>query len=126
MCEIFLLLLQLRQSCCNLALIYKSPDKKIVKQLYSKSINNAVEIANKNYTDSMRMIMENLHFSRVLNDDFISSKTRAVIQLVKDIVEKGNDKLIIVSQWTQQLHIIASHLHVLNRRRHVRSINWRN
>lgn len=34
---------------------------------------------------------------------------KAVLSTVKDILQKG-DKLIIVSQWTSMLNIVASHL----------------
>lgn len=35
---------------------------------------------------------------------------RALLDLVRDILQKGDDKLIIVSQWTGLLDVIASHL----------------
>lgn len=35
---------------------------------------------------------------------------RKLLDTVKEILQKGNDKLIIVSQWAMLLEVIASHL----------------
>jgi len=35
---------------------------------------------------------------------------RTLLNMVKEILQKDEDKLIIVSQWTALLNVIASHL----------------
>jgi len=35
---------------------------------------------------------------------------KVLLDIVKKILQKGNDKLIIVSQWAALLEVIASHL----------------
>jgi len=38
---------------------------------------------------------------------------KALLDLVIQILQKGDDKLIIVSQWTKLLDVIASHLSMI-------------
>jgi len=41
---------------------------------------------------------------------YITIQMKALLDMVKEILQKDNDKLIIVSQWAKLLEVIASHL----------------
>lgn len=55
-----------------------------------------------------RRITENLFTAEtVFQKDRISSKMRTLLNLVKEILQKNEDKLVIVSQWIALLDIIT-------------------
>ncbi|XP_016909041.1 transcription termination factor 2 [Apis cerana] len=127
--EILVLLLRLRQICVHPSLIYSMLDQEDMKEsgmietenldpnLLSQinnmtlkdSENNEEEEDNKIDIGVDRRVATNLLTSKnpVFKSDRISSKIKMVLEKVKEILEK-NDKLIIVSQWTSTLNIIAS------------------
>lgn len=126
--EILVLLLRLRQVCCHPALIHAMLDQEDVKQsgimemenvdadLLSQLHNislNAIENADEEEDIGIdKNVIGNLLTSEnpVFDDDRISSKMKMLLDMVKEILQKGDDKLIIVSQWAKLLDIIASHL----------------
>ncbi|XP_012532592.1 transcription termination factor 2 [Monomorium pharaonis] len=127
--EILVLLLRLRQVCCHPALIHAMLDQEDVKQsgimdmenvntdILSRMNNislNEIDPENPEEKDIGidERVVENLLTADnpVFADDRISSKMKILLDTVKEILQKGNDKLIIVSQWAMLLEIIASHL----------------
>ncbi|XP_029158221.1 transcription termination factor 2 isoform X2 [Nylanderia fulva] len=123
--EILMLLLRLRQLCCHPALIHAMLDQDDVKQsgimdenvdpdLLSRvsniSLNGIDNMEEENDVDEK--IVGNLLTAEnpVFDNDRISSKMRILLNMVKEILQKDEDKLIIVSQWATLLDIIASHL----------------
>ncbi|KMQ96635.1 transcription termination factor 2 [Lasius niger] len=124
--EILVLLLRLRQLCCHPALIHAMLDQDDVKQsgimeenvdpdLLSRVSNISLSgIDNTEEEDESidERITGNLLTAEnpVFDDDRISSKMRILLNLVEEILQKGEDKLIIVSQWATLLNVIASHL----------------
>ncbi|KYQ50706.1 Transcription termination factor 2 [Trachymyrmex zeteki] len=124
--EILVLLLRLRQICCHPALIHAMLDQEDLQQsgimdienvdfdLLSRMHNislNGIDNEEENAGVDQR-IMGNLLTAEnpVFEEDRISSKMKMLLDLVKKILRKSDDKLIIVSQWTMLLEIIASHL----------------
>ncbi|XP_034935970.1 transcription termination factor 2-like [Chelonus insularis] len=59
-----------------------------------------------------KRVTENLltRTNPVFNKSRVSSKHRAVLERIKEIIQNGNEKIIIVSQWTSHLKIIAENL----------------
>ncbi|KYN02202.1 PREDICTED: transcription termination factor 2 [Cyphomyrmex costatus] len=125
--EILVLLLRLRQVCCHPALIHAMLDQEDLQQsgimdienvdmdLLSRVHNislNGIDNKEEENTGVDRRIMENLLTidNPVFDDDRISSKMKVLLNMVKDILQRDNDKIIIVSQWTMLLEVIASHL----------------
>ncbi|XP_014225120.1 transcription termination factor 2 isoform X1 [Trichogramma pretiosum] len=122
--EILVLLLRLRQMCCHPALIHSMLDKQdaeisgleeddnsseLLKKLQNMSINENEEV-DEHVVDYKidDQVVSNLLTKKnpVFNDDRKSSKTRSILQTIKEIINKG-DKLIVVSQWTSYLNILA-------------------
>ncbi|KAG5345372.1 TTF2 factor, partial [Acromyrmex heyeri] len=125
--EILMLLLRLRQVCCHPALIHAMLDQEDLQQSGIMDIENVdsnllsrvhnmsltgVDNKEKENAGIDQRIMENLLTAEnpVFDDDRISSKMKVLLNIVKKILQKSNDKLIIVSQWTSLLEVIASHL----------------
>ncbi|XP_072743655.1 transcription termination factor 2 [Anoplolepis gracilipes] len=128
--EILVLLLRLRQFCCHPALIHSMLDQDDMKQsgiieadnvdddLVSRVNNISLneidnEIDNEEEDTSIdQIITENLLTTEnpVFNDDRISSKMKILLKMVEEILQNGEDKMIIVSQWTSLLNVIAGHL----------------
>ncbi|KYQ52658.1 Transcription termination factor 2 [Trachymyrmex zeteki] len=123
--EILMLLLRLRQICCHPALIHAMLDHEDLQQcnvidvenvdfnLLSRMHNMSLEVDNEEKNaDVDGRIMGNLLTveNPVFKHDRISSKMKMLLDLVNKILRKSDDKLIIVSQWTMLLEIIASHL----------------
>ncbi|XP_011647072.2 transcription termination factor 2, partial [Pogonomyrmex barbatus] len=126
--EILVLLLRLRQVCCHPALIHAMLDQEDVKQsgmmdienvdadLLSRvnniSLNGIEDNTEENEIGIDQRIVGNVLTSEnpVFDDDRISSKMRVLLNTVKQILQKDDDKLIIVSQWATLLDVIATHL----------------
>ncbi|XP_070160538.1 transcription termination factor 2-like [Polyergus mexicanus] len=124
--EILVLLLRLRQLCCHPALIHAMLDQDDVKQSGIMDTDNVgPELLSQVNSISLNEIdkeEEDVNINEriegnllttenpVFDDDRISSKMRILLKMVEEILQKGEDKLIIVSQWTTLLDVIASHL----------------
>ncbi|KYM75325.1 Transcription termination factor 2 [Atta colombica] len=125
--EILMLLLRLRQICCHPALIHAMLDQEDLQQSGIMDIENVdsnllsrvhnmsltgVDNEEKENAGIDQRIMENLLTAEnpVFDNDRISSKMKMLLDIVKKILQKSNDKLIIVSQWAALLEVIASHL----------------
>ncbi|XP_043498526.1 transcription termination factor 2 [Polistes fuscatus] len=125
--EILVLLLRLRQICCHPSLIHAMLDQNDLEQsgivdennediisrvnnmsLYDNEENQ--DINNKEIGIDQR-VSKNLLTSTnpVFESDRLSSKMKALFNVVKEVIEK-KDKLIIVSQWSSMFDIIGSHL----------------
>nr|XP_031835542.1 transcription termination factor 2 isoform X1 [Nomia melanderi] len=126
--EILVLLLRLRQICVHPSLIHamldqedmkesgitetENMDPKLIMQMNGISLTDREEDEeNEQEIGIDRRVVANLLTSTnpVFQTDRASSKMKAVLGTVKDILQKG-DKLIIVSQWTSMLNIVASYL----------------
>ncbi|KYN18069.1 Transcription termination factor 2 [Trachymyrmex cornetzi] len=125
--EILVLLLRLRQICCHPALIHamldqedlqqsgimdiENVDSNLLSRVHNMSLTGVDNEEEENAGVDQR-IMENVLTAEnpVFDDDRISSKMKMLLNIVKEILQKNNDKLIIVSQWTALLEVVASHL----------------
>ncbi|XP_050470437.1 transcription termination factor 2 isoform X1 [Bombus huntii] len=126
--EILVLLLRLRQICVHPSLIHSMLDEEDIEDsdirekedvnsdLLSQMNNITLEESENNEEETNekeigidRRVASNLLTSKnpVFKCDRVSSKIRKVLDTVTDILQK-NDKIIIVSQWTSTLNIIAS------------------
>ncbi|KOC64565.1 Transcription termination factor 2 [Habropoda laboriosa] len=130
--EILVLLLRLRQICVHPSLIHSMLDQNVMKETEIMEIENVdlvSQIGNITLEDSEnnleenneeeigvdRRVATNLLTSKnsVFKPDRISSKLKMVFHKVEEILQQ-NDKMIIVSQWTSTLHIIASYLSLIH------------
>ncbi|XP_014213023.1 transcription termination factor 2-like [Copidosoma floridanum] len=126
--EILVLLLRLRQMCCHPALIHKMLDRMdaelngiedaenlnedILQQLQNMSIkeDENVDEDAANYKFDTKIATNLLTKNNpVFSNNRRSSKVRAVLKKIKEVLEKG-DKLIVVSQWTEFLKVVAQNL----------------
>ncbi|CAD6208407.1 GSCOCG00003415001-RA-CDS [Cotesia congregata] len=128
--QILVLLLRLRQICCQPALIHKMLDQEEMEMnglendvLTAKMMKMNISISTSEHGDDDdddddddeeeeigvdQRITENLLTSDnpVFDVSRKSSKLQVIIDIVRDILEK-NEKMIIVSQWTSYLNIIG-------------------
>lgn len=131
--EILVLLLRLRQVCCHLSLIHAMLDQDdldqsgiggghdvdadILMRMSNVGINKSLFDDNDDAGggDDDMGVDERVKNNLLTSDNPVfererkSSKIRAVIKLVSDIVKK-DEKVIIVSQWTTLLNIVAENL----------------
>ncbi|XP_066588930.1 transcription termination factor 2 [Prorops nasuta] len=131
--EILVLLLRLRQICCHPALIHSMLDQEEIAQsgfgdeenldtnllrqinnINLKDTNNHPEEGTSEDDDEIGVDMrvkENILTSDnpLFDDNRISSKMKAILNTVKEIIPKG-EKLIIVSQWASMLKVVAKNL----------------
>ncbi|KAH0569156.1 transcription termination factor 2-like [Cotesia glomerata] len=123
--QILVLLLRLRQICCQPALIHEMLDQEEMEinglendGLTAKMMKMNISISTSEHGDDDddeeeeigvdQRITENLLTSDnpVFDVSRKSSKLQVIIDIVRDILEK-NEKMIIVSQWTSYLNIIG-------------------
>ncbi|XP_058789299.1 transcription termination factor 2 [Phymastichus coffea] len=127
--EILVLLLRLRQMCCHPALVHAMLDKEdaevngileqdydsnneLLQRLSNISINEdgKVDELAANYKIDEKVATNLLSTKNPVFDQYRrSSKVRKIIDTVEEIVKKG-EKLIIVSQWSSFLKVIAKNL----------------
>ncbi|XP_059607981.1 transcription termination factor 2-like [Phlebotomus argentipes] len=114
--EIFKLILRLRQICCHPGLILKNQEEDFEFDESTEDSGravNLVELVDKlNMNDSEGSIgapVKARYDRKIFDLDNPSSKVSAVIEEIERIYEIG-EKMIIVSQWTSVLDIIADHL----------------
>ncbi|XP_043513996.1 transcription termination factor 2-like isoform X2 [Frieseomelitta varia] len=126
--EILVLLLRLRQICVHPSLIRSMLDEEDIKEsgiTESENLDSDLLLqinkitledgendegdTNETEIGVDRRVATNLLTSKnpVFKSDRISSKVKLVLDKVTEILQK-NDKMIIVSQWTSTLNIIAS------------------
>ncbi|XP_046736506.1 transcription termination factor 2 [Diprion similis] len=128
--EILVLLLRLRQICCHPALIHAMLDQEdltandiadekpesndVMSRLGSLRLEDDENI-DPNEIGVDRRVVENLLTTNnpVFNPARQSSKLRAVLHTIQEILDKG-DKMIVVSQWTSMLEVVRSQLKTLN------------
>ncbi|XP_012264662.2 transcription termination factor 2 isoform X2 [Athalia rosae] len=124
--EILVLLLRLRQLCCHPALIHAMLDQEdmvghdivdekgesidLLNGLASLKLEDTENI-DPNEIGVNRRVVENLLTSEnpVFEETRQSSKTRAILSTIREILPKG-DKIVIVSQWTSMLNVIKVQL----------------
>ncbi|XP_011191517.2 transcription termination factor 2 [Zeugodacus cucurbitae] len=133
--EILVLLLRLRQICCHPGLIDSmlddadnaenmesdSDDEKIdlLEQLNNLAINDSSENRSMEGEEPLKPEEEIIakasakvlqRSNPVFNIKRPSSKIKKVLNILKTRVLNGNDKAIVVSQWTSVLNILKTHL----------------
>lgn len=129
--EILVLLLRLRQICVHPWLINSMLDQedmqasgmaddnldpRLLSQMNNINLHDSVEIAEPdNETVVDQRLAANLLTSEnpVFKPDRISSKMRMVFDKIEEILQKG-DKIVVVSQWTSTLELIADKLDGMN------------
>ncbi|XP_033220941.1 uncharacterized protein LOC117175343 [Belonocnema kinseyi] len=117
--HILVLLLRLRQICNHPALISRMIEDEEITQLgvNEDSQENQGDLfrkdilSNKNSSGSLSDVSQNPMRSDnpVFQEDYESSKMKAIMETVNRIMPTG-DKVIIVSQWTCMLELIKDHL----------------
>ncbi|XP_043252676.1 transcription termination factor 2 isoform X3 [Colletes gigas] len=125
--EILGLLLRLRQVCVHPSLIHSMLDQEdmmasgimdtanmdpnILSEINNISLQESNDVDDKEIGVDRRVATTDLLTSKnpVFKVDRVSSKMKAVVCKVEEIL-KNNDKLIIVSQWTSTLNIMAKYL----------------
>ncbi|XP_014297385.1 transcription termination factor 2 [Microplitis demolitor] len=131
--QILVLLLRLRQICCQPALIHEMLDQEEMEingledklnndGLVSQMIRMNISISTSEHGDDEdeeeigvdQRVVENLLTSEnpVFESKRHSSKLRVILDLVRGILDK-NEKLIVVSQWTSYLNIIGDCLRTI-------------
>ncbi|XP_057325201.1 transcription termination factor 2-like isoform X2 [Microplitis mediator] len=132
--QILVLLLRLRQICCQPALIHEMLDQEEMEingledklnndGLVSQMIRMNISISTSEHGDDEdeeeevgvdQRVVENLLTSEnpVFESKRQSSKLRVILGIVRGILDK-NEKLIIVSQWTSYLNIIGDCLRTI-------------
>ncbi|RNA33564.1 transcription termination factor 2 isoform X1 [Brachionus plicatilis] len=109
--EIFVYLLRLRQACCHLSLLSECLDISELQsmKLEAQGINDLMENMTLNgMTDTNSKFSDMTH---CLKREYLSSKMGKLIEMVeKFLSEYPDDKLIVVSQWTSVLSLVAVYL----------------
>ncbi|KAL0133557.1 hypothetical protein PUN28_000943 [Cardiocondyla obscurior] len=126
--EILVLLLRLRQICCHPALIHAMLDREDVQQcgIMDTDTNNEdadlLSRVNRISLNALSNVEDDIGVDQrvtgnlltaenpVFDNDRTSSKMKVLLNTVKEILEKGNDKIIIVSQWANLLDVIGLRL----------------
>nr|XP_033337176.1 transcription termination factor 2-like isoform X2 [Megalopta genalis] len=129
--EILVLLLRLRQICVHPCLIHSMLDQEdmqdtgltdtdnvdanLLSKMDGMTLNDGENEDNANTSEQEigidRRVVANVLTSEnpVFQAEHVSSKMQAVLKTVKEILKK-DDKMIIVSQWTSMLDIVAAYL----------------
>lgn len=128
--EILVYLLRLRQACCHMSLLEECLDKEELKSMKvaieaSKSIEEKMDnldikdqdISIMSTTSSIdniptvQNIKADVNLTGLLKRSYLSSKVNKLLEMLDDILDnRPEDKVIIVSQWTSMLSIVARHL----------------
>jgi transcription termination factor 2 len=115
--DVLVYILRLRQSCCHMNLIHQVVDMDQLKYLQDEFIE-ILDNEEKSSTHttrtrfkSLRSIEENPELSVCFHNEHLSSKFKIMIEKLDKILnEHPNDKVIIVSQWTSVLKLLANNL----------------
>lgn len=120
--EIFVYLLRLRQACCHMSLLSECLDRDELQnmRLEAEGIDGLMQSLNLNESSMTKVekteplmdnIQENVDLSKCLKKSFMSSKLESLLNMIEEISkEHPDDKMIIVSQWTSILSIVARNL----------------
>ncbi|XP_070770409.1 transcription termination factor 2 [Enoplosus armatus] len=117
--HILSLLLRLRQCCCHLSLLKKTLDSSelqgdgivlsLEEQLNALSLSSSPSPSGPDPKDTVAL--NGTRFpSKLFEDTSESTKIAAIVSELTAIRQKGDQKSVIVSQWTSMLHIVAVHL----------------
>ena len=122
--EIFVYLLRLRQACCHMSLLSECLDKAELQNVQMetegldglmKNLNikeeNGEELDAEADLESLDTIKSNVDLTDCLGRSFMSAKMKKLLEMIEEILEKnGEDKIIVVSQWTTMLSLVARNL----------------
>lgn len=116
---LLVMLLRLRQCCCHLSLLATSFDPEILKK---DKENFAIEDLFSNLSLDITSKEKNIP-DLTTNDQskdkyFQASATSTKVQTITDLIlqiklQLPNDKIVIISQWTSMLKIMATHLKMI-------------
>uniref|UniRef100_A0A7N5ZRW2 Transcription termination factor 2 n=1 Tax=Anabas testudineus TaxID=64144 RepID=A0A7N5ZRW2_ANATE len=124
--HILSLLLRLRQCCCHLSLLKKTLDStelqgdgivlSLEEQLNALSLSSSPTPSGPDPKDTVAL--NGTRFaSQLFEDTSESTKISAIVSQLKAIRQmSGDQKSVIVSQWTSMLHIVAVHLKTMGLR----------
>ncbi|XP_043270770.1 transcription termination factor 2-like [Venturia canescens] len=124
--DILVLLLRLRQLCCHSSLIHSMLDRQDIEENSLHDMENPAGLATRLADMSLHdddgedegeigvdeRVAEHLLTSNnpVFDRNRQSSKLKVVMKKIKEIVTDNDDKLIVVSQWTSVLELVADNL----------------
>lgn len=121
--DVLVYILRLRQSCCHMNLIHQVVDMDHLKNLQDEFIellddektipssSSSSSHSNRTRFKSLRSIEENPELAICFKETHLSSKFKIMMEKLDKILdEHPNDKIIIVSQWTSVLKIMANNL----------------
>lgn len=109
--EIFVYLLRLRQACCHLSLLSECLDMNELQsmKLEAQELNDMMESLTLNGMNNTQPKMADM--THCLNKQYVSSKMGKLIEMVEKFLQDfPEDKLIVVSQWTSVLSLVALYL----------------
>jgi len=112
--DILVYLLRLRQACCHMSLLSECLDMGELQNMKAdaEGIDGLMQNLSINSgASSISDVSVNDTYGDCMGKTFLSSKVGKIVEMIDETMENfPEDKLIIVSQWTSMLSIIANHL----------------
>ena len=130
--RIFVMILRLRQACCHMSLLSECLDKDELKtmRLETEGVEGLMETLNINDTigcetdipvfnpmsnstmnQTSKDTGEDVDLTKCLKKKYMSSKLESLIDMIEQFSEEyPDDKMIVVSQWTSMLEVVARNL----------------
>ncbi|XP_050421193.1 uncharacterized protein LOC126833731 [Adelges cooleyi] len=112
--HIIVLLLRLRQMCCHPCLIKGKVESNDLIKSECPDTDSNVKDLNEFSLSEEQDDNKLCSGSKIFEETWISSKIKAVCELVKEKVLGTDDKAIIVSQWPSMLHLVRNRLLLYN------------
>jgi transcription termination factor 2 len=127
--QIFVMILRLRQACCHMSLLSECLDKDELKtmRLETEGIEGLMETLNINETigeetkfqpafnSTLKQTGEDsgeeVDLTKCLKKKYMSSKLEHLLEMIEHLSDEyPDDKMIVVSQWTSMLGVVAQNL----------------
>lgn len=121
--EILVYLLRLRQACCHMSLLSECIDKSVLQNIKVETdgIEGLMQTLSLNATSSstdssigdieLKSLKSDFSLNKCFESSWKSVKLAKLMEMIMEIVENSDDdKLIVVSQWTSMLRIVARFL----------------
>lgn len=123
--QIMVLLIRLRQICCHPALISSMLNTEEFSEMGGDNENENESVSNSLlYHDDLMNLMDNVlndtdnsvmsHTNEIFSSRYESTKIKHLLNMLLPIMRETTDKVVIVSEWTSFLEIIALHLDKYN------------
>uniref|UniRef100_A0A915E4H4 Uncharacterized protein n=1 Tax=Ditylenchus dipsaci TaxID=166011 RepID=A0A915E4H4_9BILA len=111
------LLTRMRQASVHMALVRRGVDKNMFKEdLHEEALMITSNKENQSADDILEAEIysklgqeEQESWEKIFDTQFVSGKVRVLLELIRKAME-GNDKCVVVSQWTSVLSIVAIQL----------------